>query len=110
MFALFSNQLRRILAISLISITLYFSFAFSSHSDRASAEVLKRDTVGISEDKVLNEAEYESAKISRNQKQAQRSKQAEQEAKQDLKNKSVSDKLSLDEIVPPAVEDALDLD
>lgn len=106
MFELFSNQLRRILAIGLISIALYFGFALSSISDRASAEVLKRDTVGTSEDIVLDEAEYESAKISRNEKQAQRSKAA----KADLTDKSNSDKLNLDEIVPPAVEDALDLD
>ena len=99
-------QLRQILAIGLISVALFFSSAWGINSDRAMAEVLKRDTVGISEGDPMNDTAYESAKIERNQEQAQRSKKAEQTAE----NKSVSDKLNLDEIVPPAVEDALDLD
>ena len=98
--------LRRFFAIGLISITLFFGSAWGFSSDRALAEVLKRDAVGISEDKIASDTEYESAKIGRNQKQAERSKQAEE----DLNDESVSDKLNLDEILPPAVEDALDLD
>ncbi len=99
-------RLRRILAIGLISITLVFGFSLGNgNSDRALAEVLKRDTVGISEDKVLNDTEYESAKISRNQEQAQRSKQAEEKAEKKAEQESIAEKLNLDEI-----EETLDLD
>lgn len=101
-----SNQLRRIVTIGLISLTIFFGFAWGiGHSDRVLAEVLKRDAVGITKESSLNDAEYESAKANRNQIQAARSKQAEE----DVEDKSVADKLNLDEIAPPAVEDALNL-
>lgn len=97
-------HLRRLFAIGLISITLFFGSAWGIHSNNALAEVLKRDNVGISEDNVVvDDAEYESAKISRNRKQAERSKQAEK----DLESESVSDKLNLDEIISPGVKDGL---
>jgi hypothetical protein len=101
------TQLRRIITIGLISITVFFgSFLGIGHSDRVLAEVLKRDAVGITKESSLTDAEYESAKANRNQIQAERSKQAAE----DLDNKKTADKLNLDEIVPPAVEKALDLD
>ncbi|MCC0176437.1 hypothetical protein I4641_05525 [Waterburya agarophytonicola K14] len=105
MFLLSKTQLRRVIAIGLISITLFFSSAWGLNSDRALAEVLKQDIVGISEDNVLNDAEYESAKISRNQEQAQRSKQAEEKAERKAEQESIAEKLNLDEI-----EETLDLD
>jgi hypothetical protein len=103
-----SNQLRRIVIIGLISLLVFFSSALRiDGSDRVLAEVLKRDAVGITKESSLSEAEYESAKANRNQIQAERSKQAEKDAAAD---KSVADKLNLEEIAPPAVKDALDLD
>lgn len=102
------TQLRRIITIGLISITVFFgSFLGIGHSDRVLAEVLKRDAVGITEEGSLSEAEYESAKANRNQIQAERSKQAAE----NLDNKKAADKLNLEEIVvPPVIEKALDLD
>ena len=101
-------QLRRIVTIGLISITVFFGFTLGiGHSDRVLAEVLKRDAVGITGESSLSDAEYESAKANRNQIQAERS----QQAAEDLDNKNAADKLNLDEIVvPPAIEKALDLD
>lgn len=110
MFLLSKIQLRRLFAIGLISISLFFSSAWGLNSDRALAEVLKRDAVGMTEDNVIDDAEYESAKMTRNQKQAERSLQAEARAEKQAEKESVSDKLNLDDILPPAVEDALDLD
>ncbi len=99
-------QFRRIVTIGLISLTVFFGSVLGiGHSDRVLAEVLRRDAVGITEESSLSDAEYESAKANRNQLQAERSKQAEK----DVEDKSVADKLNLDEIAPPAVEDALDL-
>lgn len=102
-----SNQLRRIVTIGLISLIVFFGSALGiGHSDRVLAEVLKRDAVGIAEESPLNDAEYQSAKANRNAIQAERSKQAEE----DVEDKSIAEKLNLDEITPPAIEDALNLD
>lgn len=101
------TQLRRIITIGLISITVFFGSVLGiGHGDRVLAEVLKRDAVGITEESSLSDAEYESAKANRNQIQAERS----QQAAEDLDNKNAADKLNLDEIAPPAIEKALDLD
>lgn len=108
MFLLSKIQLRRLFAIGLISITLFFSSAWGLNRDRALAEVLTRDVTNMAEDNVVDDAEYESVKMSRNQKQAERSLQAE--AEEQAEKESVADKLNLDDILPPAVEDALDLD
>ncbi|NJR47642.1 MAG: hypothetical protein HC775_18995 [Hyellaceae cyanobacterium CSU_1_1] len=100
-------QLRRIVTIGLISLLVFFGSALKSdHSDRVLAEVLKRDAVGITEESSLSDAEYQSAKANRNQIQAERSKQAEE----DVEDKSVADKLNLEEIAPPPVKDALGLE
>ncbi|MBW4532994.1 MAG: hypothetical protein KME09_03575 [Pleurocapsa minor HA4230-MV1] len=102
------TQLRKLVTISLIFLSVFFGFTLGiGHSDRVLAEVLKRDAVGITEEGSLSEAEYESAKANRNQIQAERSKQAAE----DLDNKKAADKLNLEEIVvPPVIEKALDLD
>lgn len=101
------TQLRKLVTISLIFLSVFFGFTLGiGHSDRVLAEVLKRDAVGITGESSLSDAEYESAKANRNQIQAERS----QQAAEDLDNKNAADKLNLDEIVPPAVEKALDLD
>lgn len=100
-------QLRRIAIIGLLFITVFFGSVLGiGHSDRVLAEVLKRDAVGMTKESSLGDTEYESAKANRNQIQAARS----QQAAEDLDNKRTADKLNLDEIVPPAVEKALDLD
>ena len=101
-------KFRRVLAICLISVTVFFGSAFGiGQSDRALAEVVKRDEAVISESKPLDDAEYESAKANRNQIQAQMSKKAENEAKTKADSESVSEKLNLDEITSPATNDAL---
>jgi hypothetical protein len=99
-------NLRRICAICLISVTLFMGSVIGiGHQDQAFAEVLKRNALGVSgEEQPLNDAEYESAKARRSQLQAERSKQAKEEAD----SESVPEKLNLGEITPPAIENALE--
>jgi len=102
-------KLRQILAVGLVAIAVFFSFGMGTgEGDRALAEVLKRDATAISESKPLNDAEYESAKANRNQIQAEMSKKAELKAESKAKSESVAEKLNLDEITVPTVEDILD--
>ena len=94
---------RRVLTVCLVSALLFLGSAIAfPQNDFAIAEVLKRDTVGISGDEILDEGEYESAKASRNREQAERSKKAEVKAEAKTDSESVAEKLNLDEI-----EDAL---
>ena len=88
-------NLRRIFSIGLLSITLFLgsAMAFFYH-DIAIAEALEDNTVGISGETVMKESAYESAKEDRNQRQAARSEQADNEDE----SKSVAEKLNIDEI------------
>ena len=100
---LFSLKLRRILAISLLSITLFFGSAVKiSNSNIALAQSPTRDSVDMTDQDTPSKAEYEAEKANRRQMQAQMSKQA------DTENETANpvDKLNLKEIqVPPAVKD-----
>lgn len=92
-------NLRRIFSIGLLSITLFLGSAIAfCQNDLAMAEVLKRGAVGISGETVMDETEYESAKIDRNQEQAARSEQASKENEEKLESETVAEKLNLDEI------------
>lgn len=105
MFTLSKIGFRRLLAICLISTMLFFSSAIAiPHHDVAVAEVLKRDATGISENEPLNDVEYESAKASRSRQQAELSKQASAEAEAKAESESVAEKLNLDEITPPGID------
>ena len=103
---LFSKiNLRRIFAVCLVLVTLFAGSAIGiGYQEQAFAEVLERDTLGISGEKALSDEEYESAKANRNQLQAELSKQTDEEND----SKSVAEKLNLDEIVPPVVKNTLD--
>jgi uncharacterized protein YlxW (UPF0749 family) len=97
-------NLRRICAICLISLTLFITSAINiGYQNQAFAEVLKPET----QEKPLNDAEYESAKAKRSQLQAERSKLAKK-ANERTRSQDVEDKLNLDEITPPKIKDVLD--
>lgn len=99
---LFSKiNLRRILSIGLLSITLFLGSAFAlSTNNLAIADVAKAidkdEAVGISGDTMLDETEYESAKMSRNERQAARSQKAEDANTEDAD--SIVEILNLDQI------------
>lgn len=103
------TELRRILAVGLVSVTIFLgTFLSIGKSDRALAEVLKRDAVGMDEQNSLTDTEYESAKARRNQQQAEMSQQAEDKAKAEAESETVAEKLNLGEIDPPGLDDILD--
>ena len=109
MFILSKVDFRRLLAVCLISVVLFFGSAIAiGHQDTAFAEVLERDAVGITGEKPLNDTEYESAKANRNRLQAELSQQAEAEAKVKTNSESVAEKLNLDEIKTPSIDNVLD--
>ena len=108
MFILSKVDFRRLLAICLISVVLFIGSAIAiGHQDTAFAEVLERNAVGIKE-KPLSDTEYESAKANRNRLQAELSEQAEAEAKVKTNSESVAEKLNLNEIKTPSIDDVLD--
>jgi hypothetical protein len=92
-------NLRRIFSIGLLSITLFLGSApvnlFAPfYSDVAMAEVSEDETLGIPGETVMKESAYESAKEDRNQRQAARSEQADNEDE----SKSIAEQLNIDEI------------
>ena len=100
MFSLSKINLRRITTVFLLSITLFFSVALIGNTPAIAAEAITRDaTKGITSD-VVSDAEYEADKASRQQKQAMRSKQAEERAELENENKTISEKLNLNESLP----------
>ena len=104
-------KFQQFLAVCLISLTVFFGSVWGiGQGDRVLAEVQIRDTVNIPEQNSLSESEYELAKANRNRIQAEMSQKAEEKAEAKANSESVAEKLSLDEIVPPVVENALDLD
>ncbi len=109
MFILAKIDFRRLLSVCLISVVLFIGSAIAlGHQDTAFAEVLERDAVGISGNNVLNDTEYESAKANRNRLQAELSQQAEAEAEAKADSESIAEKLNLDEIKTPSIDDVLD--
>ncbi len=108
MFILSKVDFRRLLAACLISVVLFIGSAIAiGHQDTAFAEVLERDTVGITEEKALSDTEYESAKANRNRLQAELSQQAEAEAKTKTNSESAAEKLNLGEIKTPSTDGVL---
>lgn len=108
MFILSKVDFRRLLTVCLISLVLFIGSAIAiGHQDTAFAEVLERNAVGIKE-KPLSDTEYESAKANRNRLQAELSEQAEAEAKVKTNSESVAEKLNLNEIKTPSIDDVLD--
>lgn len=94
---------RRILAIGLLSIALFFGSTIKiSNSNLAFAQSLTRDSVDMSDRDTPSKAKYEAEKANRRQMQAQMSKQADTEKE----SANPVDKLNLEEIqLPPAVKD-----
>ena len=94
-------NLRRILALGLIVISLFFGSTIKmSNSNLAFAESLTRDAVDMTDQDTPSKAKYEAEKANRRQMQAQMSQQADTEDE----SANPVDKLNLKEI-PPAVED-----
>lgn len=100
MFSLFNA--RRIFSTFLLSVTLFFGVAVISHSP-AIADAITRDITNAEMENKVSDAEYESAKASRQQKQAMRSEKAEAQAELNG-DESIKDRLNLDEILPESVE------
>ncbi len=96
MLSFFSLNLRRIVTIFLASITLCFGVAFISNTTAIAADAITRDTTNLDPTDVVSDAQYEAAKMRRQEEQAMRSKMAEP----DEDNKSISEKLNLDETLP----------
>ena len=91
----FKINLRRIATV-LASITLFLSVVFIGNSPVLAAEAITSDTTNLNSVDVVSDAEYESAKVSRQQKQAMRS----QMATPDQDDEGIVDKLNLDEALP----------
>ena len=108
---LFSQiNVRRICFAALMSLTLFVGSAFGIvGNSSALADVIQRSAIGATGTDTVDEAEYEMSKADRNQAQAMRSVRAEKEAEM-KEGEGIVDKLNLDEVLPPAVEKALDLD
>ncbi len=106
MFIFAKIDFRHLFAVCLISVVLFIGSAIAvDRQNTAFAEVLERDTVGITGDKPLSDTEYESAKANRNRLQAELSQQAESKAEAKTNSESVAEKLNLDEIKTPSIDD-----
>jgi hypothetical protein len=104
MFLFSKINFRRILAICVLSISLLVGSALGiSEGDRAFAEVVKSEAVGIPGEGSIDQAEYESAKENRREIQAEISKEAEE----NKDSESIAEKLNLEEIVPPAIKNTV---
>ena len=103
---MFLTILRRLVSICLISITLFFATSFNLNlTQSASAESITRDVTNLNTVDEISDAEYESDKMNRQQKQAMRSQQAEDAAEREKASESISEKLNLDEIVETVAGD-----
>ncbi|HEY9768160.1 MAG TPA: hypothetical protein V6C71_06565 [Coleofasciculaceae cyanobacterium] len=96
MLSFFSLDLRRILTIFLVSITLCFGIAFSGNTSAMAAEAVTRDATNLNSVDVVSDAQYEADKLRRQEEQAMRSKMAEP----DQEKESVVEKLNLKEALP----------
>ncbi|MBE9043983.1 hypothetical protein IQ255_06120 [Pleurocapsales cyanobacterium LEGE 10410] len=95
MFSFFKINLRRIITV-LASITLFFGVVLFGHSNVLAAEAITSDVTNLNSTDVVDDAQYEADKISRQQRQAMRSQMAEP----DTENESIGEKLNLDEALP----------
>ena len=94
MFSLFKINLRRTITF-LASVVLFFS-VFVSSNDAIAAEAITSDVTNLNTTDVVSDAEYETAKVSRQREQAMRSEMATP----DQENEGIVDKLNLDEALP----------
>lgn len=105
MFSLFTTNLRRLVTVFLISMALFLGMAFDlSTISPAIADTITRDLTNASPDVSISNAEYEDAKVSRQQKQALRSEQAEARAELNNDNETIGEKLNLDEALPSSTK------
>ena len=94
MFSLLKINLRRTITV-LASVILFFS-VFLGTSNAIAAEAITSDVTNLNNTDVVDDAEYESAKVSRQREQAMRSEMATP----DQENEGIVDKLNLDEALP----------
>ena len=100
MLSLSKINLRRIAAVFLVSITLFFSVAVIGNNNALAADSITQDVTNLNSVDAVSDREIELDKANRQQKQAMRSQQAESNAKFEAENKSISEKLNLDEALP----------
>lgn len=97
MFSFFKTQIRRITTVFLISIALFVGMAFEfGNTSMAIADAITRDVTNAKQEAPISDAAYEAEKVGRQQKQAERSELANQYND----DKSISEKLNLDEALP----------
>ena len=100
MLSLSKINLRRIAAVFLVSITLFFSVAVIGNNNALAADSITQDVTNLNSVDAVSDREVELDKANRQQKQAMRSQQAESNAKFEAENKSISEKLNLGEALP----------
>ena len=95
MISLLKINLHRTLTV-FVSVVLFFSVAFLGNFDAVAAEAITSDVTNLNTTDVVSDAEYETAKVSRQREQAMRSEMATP----DQENEGIVDKLNLDEALP----------
>lgn len=98
MLTFLKSNLRRMAIACLVAIVLFSGSALGIGNNNLAlaAETLKRDTVDLPNEESINNAEYESAKAKRRAMQAQMSQQAEDNDR----GESATEKLNLNESTP----------
>ena len=104
MFSFSKINLRRAATIFLASATLFFGSFLVNNNSALAAEAITRDATNLNSVDVVSDEEYEMDKVSRQQKQAMRSKMATP----DQENKGIVEKLNLDEGLPRSTEKFID--
>ena len=101
-------NLRRTAAVFLVSITLFFSVAIIGNNNALAADSITKDVTNLNSVDAVSDREYELDKANRQQEQAMRSQQAESNAKFEAENKSISEKLNLNEALPRSTKKFID--
>ena len=101
-------SLRRIATVFLASITLFFSVAVIGNNSALAADSITKDVTNLNSVDAVSDREYELDKANRQQEQAMRSQQAESNAKFEAENKSIGEKLNLDEALPRSTKKFID--
>ncbi len=104
----FRVYLHRIVSTLLISTVLFFGVGTLVNSPMAIADSITRDVTNADMDNSVSDAEYESAKVNRQRKQAMRSMDAEAKAERINENETIGEKLNLDEALPKSTEKFID--
>lgn len=108
MLSTFQVYFHRIISTLLISTVLFFGIGTLIYSPVAIADSITRDVTNADMDNPVSDAEYESAKVSRQRKQAMRSMDAEAKAERISENETIGEKLNLDEAVPESTKEFID--